>query len=39
MGGIRRTREEMRIYMKKVKKMEKELEDWKRREEMLTMEE
>jgi len=41
-GGIweelEKAREEMRIYMEKVKKMEKEMEEWRRREEMLRME-
>lgn len=41
-GGIReeleKARKEMGMYVEKVKKMEKELEEWKRREEMLRVE-
>jgi len=35
---LERTRKEMKIYMEKVKTMERELEDWKRREEVLKKE-
>jgi len=35
---LERTRKEMGIYMEKVKKMERELEEWRRREEQLRME-